>query len=196
MAGAELDMASIYAAVSKQLNTASGRKAISDAYKKAGVKVSAKTISVTPSADGLELAGSHGVSDKELERYRRKLEDIVLEHVPFDMQRPSGGLVYIKSVSEGDMPGAEFRFYKAPLRRKSLDPTYPKRVYDIFGLVEDGYDIDPMKKRVWGMWHGKRIHNAIHRDAEPFLAEAFEEFNTWVQAENPHSNISINYETY
>lgn len=60
------------------------------------------------------------------------------------------------------------------LHRESLYPKgYPEGVDNIAALLNSGYDAG---KRVYGIWHGNKIHSLTHRDGAHFIESAIRTF--------------------
>ena len=60
------------------------------------------------------------------------------------------------------------------LHRESLYPKgYPEGVDNIAALLNSGYDAG---KRVYGVWHGNKIHSLTHRDGTHFIESAIRTF--------------------
>jgi hypothetical protein len=88
---------------------------------------------------------------------------------------PSACVTDIETLNDGYV--IHIKFPSDIVHRDSWAPgKYPNGVNDILSLFTKGYDIDPLKKRIWGEWHGKRIPNKIHRDPDAFIEKSVNDF--------------------
>lgn len=122
--------------------------------------------------------GSNGVSIEQAKKMGEEMRDILYANLPVGLKasvRTSDIIVSAPKVQADGSMLVELNFRPEALERESLDPEkYPEGVDNIIRLFSHGYTAHG---DVVGMWHGHEQWNLRHRNADPFMQNAVDEFN-------------------
>lgn len=122
--------------------------------------------------------GSNSVSIEQAKKMGEEMRDILYANLPVGLQASISASDIIVSAPKVQADGSmlvELNFRPEALERESLDPEkYPEGVDNIIRLFSHGYTAHG---DVVGMWHGHEQWNLRHRNADPFMQNAVDEFN-------------------
>lgn len=122
--------------------------------------------------------GSNSISVEQAKKMGEEMRDILYANLPVGLKasiRTSDIIVSAPKVQADGSILVELNFRPEALERESLDPEkYPKGVDNIIRLISHGYTAHG---DVVGMWHEHEQWNLRHRNADPFMQNAVDEFN-------------------
>ena len=95
--------------------------------------------------------------------------DSVMKH--FD------SLDYSAPVKMPDGSAVIYVYFKDDLHRDSLQPDKWDGVENIIAVLNNGYDKHENMGKVWGVWHGARVHALTERTGLRFIQQAIMDFN-------------------
>ena len=68
-------------------------------------------------------------------------------------------------------------YFGGDLHRDSLAPKDYSGIDNVVALINNGYGEHPSMAKVWGEWHGARIHGLTQRTGLHFIQQAVQDFN-------------------
>lgn len=121
---------------------------------------------------------SGGMSIEQARKMGEEMRDILYANLPAGLKvsiSTSDIIVSAPMVQKDGSILVELSFREEALERESLDPgKYPEGVDNIVRLFTHGYTAHG---DVVGMWHGHEQWNLLHRNPDPFMQNAVDEFN-------------------
>lgn len=120
---------------------------------------------------------SSTTAPKDMNNYAIEMKEILYEHIHDVIDSVIEADIEVGSPYK-DSAGAwciDIEFKPGVMRRESLIPkAYPEGVENIVLHFSHGWDAD---NYVYGSWHGDRVRSRKHKNPDPFLKEAVDEFN-------------------
>lgn len=119
-----------------------------------------------------------GYDEEEIKQLAQELKQSIIEAYLNIVSQGAAFDVSTVSVNnyntKGDEASIKITFNGSGLWRPSLFPKkYPDGVYDIFGLIANGYHAE---RRVFGEWRGRRISSQTFRAPNDFLQKVASDF--------------------
>lgn len=68
-------------------------------------------------------------------------------------------------------------YFEDDLHRDSLMPDRYEGAHNIIAILNNGYSENKNMEKVWGVWHGARIHALTGRAGLQFMQQAVSDFN-------------------
>lgn len=68
-------------------------------------------------------------------------------------------------------------YFGGDTHRDSLMPQRYGGVSNVVAVLNNGYGSHPNMEKVWGEWHGRRIHALAQREGMQFIQQAVRDFN-------------------
>lgn len=86
-------------------------------------------------------------------------------------------LDYSSIFERSDGSSVIYIYFMDDLHRDSLAPKDYSGIDNIVALINNGYGEHPNMAKVWGEWHGVRIHGLTQRTGLHFIQQAVQDFN-------------------
>ncbi len=107
----------------------------------------------------------------------------VLRETARDIELPESVMSHFNSLEYSgphEMPDGSrtiYVYFADDLHRDSLQPDRYGGVDNIIAVLNNGYDEHENMAKVWGVWHGMRIHALTERTGLHFIQRAVDDFN-------------------
>ena len=168
---ASINISSIMNKVGAYSRSVNGKLRMQDCIKKYSESGKSKT-----------EAGDKIISDKDMYEAAAKMIQ-VLRSTAQSYALPASVMSHFDSLDASasfKMPDGSatiFIYFGGELHRDSLAPQDYSGIDNVVALINNGYGDHPNMAKVWGEWHGMRIHGLTQRTGLHFIQQAVQNFN-------------------